>query len=221
MKNTRKEFFILSVLLVFSSLGLRLSFTWGSQSYFFSLLAIFLPMVGVLFKTKKSVGVVAVYFFMRAVALRVGVPFTFGLPSLCSAANWSSHEREAKYAKVQRFLLNIILPLVCMIIFMVHPIGRVAWMYSFYWFIPVGLYFLKKQSVFTTSLQSSFIAHAVGSIFWLFFMPMSPECWVALIPIVAVERLLFALAGVAVYRAIKRVMEFSWILRSQPVQDGR
>jgi len=200
----KKNFFVLFLLLIFSSLGLRISFVWGSQRYFFSLLAILLPLVGVLFRTKKSVGIVGGYFGIKAL---LGLfPFTLGLPSLCAAANWSLLGRDTKYIGLQKFLLNVVLPLVCMTIFIVHPVGRVAWAYSLYWLIPVSLYLFKKRSVFTVSLSSSFIAHAVGSIFWLFFMPMSPERWLALIPVVAVERLLFAVASVAVYRGIKRVL---------------
>lgn len=212
MRNTKKQFFILFLLLMLSNLGLRISFVWGSQRYFFSLLAILLPMVGVLFRTKKSVGIVGGYFGIKALCGLM--PFTFGLPSLCAAANWtllrSSELRRAGSGKwivtIQRFLLNVVLPLLCMIIFIAHPVGRQAWAYSLYWFIPMGLYFFPRKSLFAISLQSSFIAHAVGSIFWLFFLPMSPERWIALIPIVAVERLLFSLAGVVVYSAIKWVL---------------
>jgi len=205
----RKQFFILFLLLLLSSFGLRISFVWGSQRYFFSLLAILLPMVGVLVKTKKTVGIVGGYFGIKA--LFGLMPFTFGLPSLCAAANWtllrSGELRRAgpsaRSVGLQKCLLNVVLPLVCMKIFIAHPVGHAAWMYSLYWLIPVGLYLFKKDTVLAVSLSSSFIAHAVGSIFWLFFMPMSPECWVALIPIVAVERLLFAVASVAAYKGIK------------------
>lgn len=211
MQNeTKKKFFILAVLLIFSIFGARISFVWGSQKYFFSSLAILLPLVGVLFKTKKTFGVVGGYFFLKA--LFGFFPLTFGLPSLCAAANYSSFAAQTKYAALQKFFLNVVLPLLCMLIFVAHPVGRVAWVYSLYWLIPVFFYFQKKETVWAVSLSSSFIAHAVGSMFWLFLMPMSPERWLLLIPIVAVERLLFAVASVVVYGAIKKVMAISWPL---------
>jgi len=246
MKNqTKKQFFIISALLIISSLGARLSFAWGSHTYFFSLLAIILPMVGVLCKTKRSTGIVGGYFAFKA--LLGAFPLTFGLPSLCAAANWSTYGSKTKFTELKKFLLNIVLPLVCMLIFVLHPVGRAAWMYSLYWLIPIVLYLvelflsfyerksgilssprgvskglipivlylLKNKSIFTVSLSSTFIAHAVGSIFWLFLMPMGPERWIALIPIVAVERLLFAVAGVGVYRVIQKALTFSWCRSAQ------
>ena len=44
------------------------------------------------------------------------------------------------------------------------------------------------------SLGATFVAHAVGSIIWLHLMPMSSNMWLALIPIVPVERVCFAAA---------------------------
>ena len=218
-KTIKKKLFILSVLFVLSSLGFRLSFVWGTQKYFFSLLVILLPLVGVLFKTKRSVGLVGFYFGIKAL---FGLfPFTLGLPSLCAAANWSAHTSQSKFAGLKKFLLGVVLPLICMAIFIAHPVGRQAWAYSFYWLIPVSLYFFPNKSVFTISLSSSFIAHAVGSIFWLFLMPISSERWLALIPIVAVERLLFAVAGFVGYLVIKKCMSFSLALSVSMSLKGR
>jgi hypothetical protein len=72
-----------------------------------------------------------------------------------------------------------------------------------YWFIPVVAYLWQKnkktQSMIITALQSTFVAHAAGSIMWLFLRPISPVSWLSLIPVVAAERLVLACMMVIAY----------------------
>src|SRR5207237_10360114 len=89
-----------------------------------------------------------------------------------------------------------------MALFIVHPIGSQAFMYSFYWLIPIGLFGLARKTLFLEALGSTFVAHAVGSVIWLYTVPTTAGMWVGLIPIVAVERLLFAMGMVVMYRFI-------------------
>ncbi len=51
------------------------------------------------------------------------------------------------------------------------------------------------------ALASTFIAHAVGSVIWLYTVPMVASAWLALIPIVACERLLYT-AGIVMGDAV-------------------
>ena len=88
------------------------------------------------------------------------------------------------------------IPLVCMGLFWLHPVGQQAWFYALYWLIPLAGKFLSKR-LFFRSLGSTFTAHAVGSTLWLYTVPMPAEAWIALIPVVAMERILFA-AGISV-----------------------
>jgi hypothetical protein len=60
------------------------------------------------------------------------------------------------------------------------------------------LYFVPQKNIFFTSLGSTFTAHAVGSVIWLYTIPMTAGMWLALIPIVALERLCFATGMVTV-----------------------
>ncbi len=46
--------------------------------------------------------------------------------------------------------------------------------------------------VSSKSLGATFTAHAVGGAMWNYIVPMTPAAWIALIPIVIFERLLFA-----------------------------
>ena len=108
------------------------------------------------------------------------------------------------------FLTRVFLPLLCILIFTLHSVGRHAFVYSFYWFIPVFLYFYQSKkrfvSIFAASLSSTFVAHAVGSIIWLYFVDMTCVQWLALIPRVAVERLVFVLGLSGTYIFIKYLL---------------
>lgn len=99
----------------------------------------------------------------------------------------------AKYAKGK--LMQAAVPLICMALFMLHPVGAQAWYYSLYWLIP-AIALLIPEHLFLRSLGATFSAHAIGGIIWLYTLPTTPEFWVALIPIVAFERFLFA-AGIS------------------------
>ena len=88
------------------------------------------------------------------------------------------------------------IPLICMILFIIHPQGRAAWYYSLYWLIPLATAFTKKSLIFN-SLGATFTAHAVGSVAFLYAFNLPAEVWITLIPVVFLERMLFT-AGTAV-----------------------
>ncbi|MFH1470111.1 MAG: hypothetical protein ABIF01_00015 [Candidatus Micrarchaeota archaeon] len=92
--------------------------------------------------------------------------------------------------------LGTALPLGCMALFALHPVGGQAWIYSLYWLIPVIAAFFPERLV-GRALGATFTAHAVGSVAYLYMFQSTPAFWLALIPVVAVERLLFA-SGISV-----------------------
>lgn len=94
------------------------------------------------------------------------------------------------FGKKARF--PAIVSLICMVAFMLHPIGGQAWVYCLYWLIPAIMKFLPDR-LFLKSLGTTFTAHAVGSTLFLYAVPMSVEFWLGLIPVVAFERIMFAL----------------------------
>lgn len=100
----------------------------------------------------------------------------------------------AKYAKGK--FIQAAVPLACMALFMLHPIGAQAWFYSLYWLIP-AIVLVLPEHLFLRSLGSTFAAHAIGSIVWLYLIPSTPAFWLALIPVVAFERLMFA-SGISI-----------------------
>lgn len=93
----------------------------------------------------------------------------------------------------------ILLPALAIVMFIVHPIGRQAFLYSFYWLIPIILFFFKEKSLLAKSLGATFMAHAAGSVAWLYAFNLPKEVWLGLIPQVALERGLFALGIATTY----------------------
>ncbi len=93
--------------------------------------------------------------------------------------------------------LMAIIPVAAIILFVAHPEGRAAWYYSLYWLIPIVALFARKSLVFT-ALGSTFTAHAVGGVAFLYAFNLPAAAWIALIPVVFVERMIFT-AGVVVF----------------------
>lgn len=94
------------------------------------------------------------------------------------------------YIQPSRMLYQCV-PMLCMILFMVHPVGQKAWVYSLYWLIPFALWWV-VDSMYIRALAASFIAHAIGSVIWLYMGHIPAEIWLQLIPVVWIERLTMA-----------------------------
>ncbi|OGF20507.1 hypothetical protein A2316_01630 [Candidatus Falkowbacteria bacterium RIFOXYB2_FULL_38_15] len=110
---------------------------------------------------------------------------------------------------------NIIIPAIAIVAFISHPIGRQAWYYSMYWLIPIVCYFLRDKSLLGRSLGTTFTAHAVGSTLYLYVFGLSKAIWTSLIPVVAMERILFAFGIMATYLVFNNVLnilvEKKWV----------
>jgi len=79
---------------------------------------------------------------------------------------------------------------ICITLFLLNPIGRQAWAYSLIWLIPFATTFFKNKLILN-SLGATFTAHAVGSVIFLYTFGLTPAAWIALIPVVFIERGLF------------------------------
>lgn len=95
------------------------------------------------------------------------------------------------FAKKGKF--NIIIPLIAIVVFIAHPIGREVWYFTLFWTIPIIAYFWRDRFLFARALGSTFTAHAVGGALWIWAFALPTAVWNGLIPVVAAERLLFAL----------------------------
>jgi hypothetical protein len=112
------------------------------------------------------------------------------LPGICANLYWQAP-----------FLMSVLVPLISFVLFVVHPVGCSAFVYALLWVIPISVYCIKPTQFFFKALSATFVAHAVGSVLWLYFMPaMSPMTWIMLTPIALSERIVFAV-GMSVVRA--------------------
>lgn len=96
----------------------------------------------------------------------------------------------------RKSMFNIIIPVLAIVAFLAHPIGREAWYFSLFWLIPIVAYFLRDRFLLARALGATFTAHAVGGAFWIWTFALPAAAWTALIPLVIKERLLFTL-GIA------------------------
>jgi len=107
-------------------------------------------------------------------------------------------------ARSKKLILAV--PLLCMVLFMAHPEGGKAWYYSLYWLIPV-ICFFKKDRLILNALGSTFTAHAVGSVAFLYAFNLPALVWIGLIPIVFMERMLFGVGIWVTYLAINTALD--------------
>lgn len=98
------------------------------------------------------------------------------------------------FAKKGRF--NLIIPAIAIIAFLAHPIGRTVWYFTLFWTIPIIAYYFRDRFLLARALGSTFCAHAVGGALWIWTFSLPAPVWNSLIPVVATERILFAL-GIA------------------------
>lgn len=164
------------------------SFNWiiGSHGLTFSLSSMMAPVIG----NQFGISFVALFFFTPKIfyAKSIVLFLLHRLPLF-----FASHA-----FKKPTFFVSVIIPAVCMLLFVSSEVGSIAWCYSLYWIIPIALYFL-RSSVISRALTASFVSHCVGSVIWLYYCAeIAPAIWIALIPVVAVERLLIA-AGIIVF----------------------
>jgi len=172
----------------------KLSFVVGSHMVWLSGPAIITPLVGAFggFFASSIVLIIrmTVHFLLfKTLSLSF---LAFCVPGFFGSLYWATRSS----------VIRVFVPLICMALFIAHPVGGQAFVYSLYWLIPVALYFFGRNTIFMQALGSTFVVHAVGSVIWLYTVPMTAAMWLGLIPIVAVERLLFAVCMVVAYNAI-------------------
>ncbi|MEK7619205.1 MAG: hypothetical protein AAB416_03135 [Patescibacteria group bacterium] len=88
--------------------------------------------------------------------------------------------------------LGIIVPLLAILVFTMHPIGRSVWYFSLFWTIPIICFFLRDRWLFARALGATFTAHAVGGALWIHAFSLPATVWISLIPVVIIERTVFA-----------------------------
>lgn len=93
-----------------------------------------------------------------------------------------------------------VLPLLCILFFLMHPIGFKVWFYSLFWIIPLILTFFDfpKYRLFGKSLATAFVDHAVGSTIYLYLLNIPARFWIQAIPLTILERI-FISFGILIF----------------------
>src|SRR3989344_2781537 len=102
--------------------------------------------------------------------------------------------------------LILLIPLLSIIIFNLHPIGRTVWFYSLFWFIPLLTWPFRQRFLVARSLGSTFTAHSVGGAVWIWAFNLPAGVWISLIPVVILERSIFALGISASYIFLNNIL---------------
>lgn len=102
--------------------------------------------------------------------------------------------------------LILLIPLLSIIAFNLHPIGRTVWFYSLFWFTPLFVWPFRQRFLVARSLGSTFTAHAIGGAIWIWAFNLPAAVWISLIPVVVLERSIFALGISASYIFLNNVL---------------
>ena len=186
--------FIISKLLA----CMKVSFAIGACWTLFSLRNMIAPLAGVFG------GIAGASFFfasnlMYLLLFKKAISLSYlaysGIPTFFAGLYWATSSRAIRAG----------VPTLCMFLFMLRPEGMAAWPYALFWLVPIAIACMRTSSIFLTSLASTFTAHAVGSVLWLHTTSMGTDYWYALLPMVPIERLLFAVGMTASH------IIFSWL----------
>lgn len=186
---------VIAAVLFGSAYAAKISNIQGLSQAHFSFMQCIIPLAGMLFGLFGSFSVLLGMAALRALGL---MSFTyFGLPTFCASLCWATGHRAVRIG----------IPALCMVLFIAHPIGYYAAPYTLYWLIPIACAFMHRNNRFLTAISSTFVAHAVGSVVHIYTVnAMTPTAWLALIPVVALERLIIALGMYVAYGCIVRLL---------------
>lgn len=186
-------FLLIFSILVFAGDRINFSKLIGAENQFFTLFQFFGPVAGAFLG--PIVGVFSV--LIAEVASKI---YTHSAFDLVTVLRLTPMLFAAWYFGTRKDKASFLVPIAAIVLFIAHPVGRQVWFFSLFWTIPIIIKLLPKkynEKVFLKSLGATFTAHAVGGAMWNYIVPMTPGAWIALIPIVIYERLLFA-AGITV-----------------------
>jgi hypothetical protein len=226
MKTTSK-IALFTIFIAITTVASKLTFSCvlGSYAMKFSGINFLVPLLGAFFGITTAglalATIFALKFFFTTLCVTLGIPTA--LATLSWIVNTHNTKRFAQIAHITDFLLHVLFPITCIILFIMHPTGGQAYAYSFYWFIPVTLFFVQyisEKNIFLMAMQSTFIAHATGSIMVLYTTNLTATQWLSLIPIVAIERLVMAsgmtlsmLAITKIYARVQKSRLFAQAIR--------
>ena len=194
---TRERIIFLVIFAVIALIAMRINFSslLGAENQFFTLFQFFGPIAGAFLG--PIVGSISIFsaeignFFL--VGKEINIINLFRLAPMVFAAFYFGTKGRGK--------ITTLVPLIAIAAFWLHPIGIQVWYFALFWTIPLIVKFLPDR-LFFRALGTTFTAHAVGGMLWIYTVPvaiMTVQAWQILIPIVMYERILFALGITAAY----------------------
>lgn len=202
---TKKRLIFIMLFVVFAFFAQRINFSGliGAEGQYFTLFQFFGPITGAFLGS--IFGVIAVFAAELIDFFVVGKEATwiniFRLAPMLFAAYYFGSKKKN---------LNIIVPLIAIGMFILHPVGRQAWVYSLFWTIPIIARLLPSKYAYSVPLRSlgaTFTAHGIGSALFIWTIPTVPGMWITLLPITAFERLMFALGIGISYVAFNALLD--------------
>lgn len=103
---------------------------------------------------------------------------------------------------------TLAIPLLSILAFLANPVGREAWFFTLLWVIPFAAWPFRNRFLVARSFGATFISHAVGGAVWVWAFPTTAAYWAMLIPIVALERSVFAFGMSASYLFVNNAVYF-------------
>ncbi len=197
-------FLLLFALAAFLADQIKVASLVGAPNQFFTLFQLVGPIAGAFLG--PVIGVVSVLLAQVANFFLLGkqadlITILRFTPMLFAAFYFASSKRVD-------WILGV--PIAAMAAFMLHPIGAQVWYFSLYWLIPIAARLLAPNNLLAKSLGTTFTAHAVGGVLWIYATNMGAEAWIALIPVVAIERTAFAIGIAATYIAFNTVLDLAY-----------
>ena len=199
---TPKRIIFILIFFVVVLIGKNINFSAviGKESQFFTLFQFFGPVAGSFLG--PVFGIVAVAFSQLADVFIMGKSWTLInllriLPMLFAVYYFGSKK---KY-------WGAVVPVICMVLFILHPIGQQVWFFSLFWLIPI-LGKILPNNLFFRSFGATFTAHAIGSTIWLYTVPMAASTWISLVPVVVYERFVFGLGIAGSYLLFNTVLDY-------------
>lgn len=184
--------FIAFTISSFAKIGYLLSLSNGLICFSASMMV--MPIAGA-YASLSSLWMLIVIRFLMSVFLCKATILTF------FATHYLAGFGAALAMRFNHWIISVLLPASCMVLFIMHPVAGQVWFYSLYWLIPMIIYVMEQRNwaaqffgaaQLLVALRSTFIAHAVGSVVWAYLKPMTIAHWQLLLPIVALERCVLA-----------------------------
>ncbi len=191
MKKERLIFIAIFILLGFAALQIPVNKLAGSNVSF-TFFDLFAPISGAVL---GSVYGIAAVFLMQTFNLLIhgisnidkGAIIRL-FPTLFAVLYFALSAKKVKNSR-----LILLIPFLAIVSFNLNSIGRSVWFYSLFWLIPLIVWPLRQRFLLARALGATFTAHSVGGAVWIWAFNLPAAVWLSLIPVVAMERAIFAL----------------------------